>query len=139
MKQKIRLFKTLDPVFQSLLFVLFTFCLSGTLPYMWVFATLFIWQLVSAIAHTTFRRTTMLKKQRKYHLIVAAVYVVIFIAVSFLLPERYFVDRSPEGIIKLPIHQILLVAVGMGVSFWYSVICFREIRRIYKKVHAIEE
>ncbi len=133
MKNNIRLFKIIDPIVQSLLFILFTYSIDSNMPYGIIFLILLCWQLISAVVHPYFRRTSMLKKQRRAHLIVLAAYSVAYVAITFAVTEQYFEDRTGDGFIKLPIYNTALIAGGLIICFWYSVICLREIRRILKK------
>lgn len=142
MKARIRFFKIADPIIQSLLFMLFTYAIYSDepyyVPYKLAFNLLLFWQLISAVAHQYFKRTTKLKKQRKYHLITVSVYLVLYLLISFIIPERIVEDRVSDGTLRIPIYSIGIVAVGLGICFWYSILCFREIKRILKKAHNFE-
>lgn len=142
MKNNIQLFKTIDPLFQSVLFLLFTYSLNNLDPKIdhffsdkIIFEVLLGWQIISAILHKFFRKTSMLKKQRKAYLIVVASFTLIYIAVSLFIPEVYVQDLNVDGFVQIPVYRVSMVAAGMCICFWYSVICFREIRRIYKKAN----
>ncbi len=139
MTKNIRLFKTTDPIVQSVLFIVFMGSIVSSVPYKAVFLVLFSWQLLSAAAHFFFRRTTMLRTQRKAHMIVALAYVAAYIYVSVAVPEKYVQDLTARGMEQFPVYSITLVALGLCICFWYSVICFREIKRILKKTHGPSE
>ena len=142
MKARIRLFKIIDPIFQSLLFMVFTYAIYSVPPYELSyrvpFVILMLWQLFSALAHLSFKRVTKLKQQRKYHLSVFSVFLLIYFIYSVFIPEKFVEDRVPDGTVQIPLYSMVLAAIGLGVCFWYSIICFREIRRILNKAQHLD-
>lgn len=138
MKSKIRNFKITDPIIQSILMLVFVVFLLNPFPHKIVYFVLLGWQFVSAFVHMGFKRATMLKEQRNVFLGVAAGYVVLHILVSLFVPEVQFKDNIASGQISTPIFSTILTAVGMGISFWYYVICIREIRRILNKNYHLD-
>lgn len=137
MKYKIRLFKIIDPTIQSLLFLLITYCINSEepyfVPYKPVFHILLLWQIVSTVVHFFFKKTTMLKKQRKIHLIVLLVYLVAYLIFNVLIDTKQLSDATPDGDFRYFVYTFSPVVVGLGICFWYAVLCFREIKRIIDK------
>ncbi len=143
MKRRIRLFKSVDPLVQSLLFILFIYTIySDYLPYRFpyevAFRMLLVWQLISAVAHLSFKRITKLKQQRKYHLIVVSIYLFLYIVFTLFVPEIYLEDNLTEGKVRVPLFSISLLGIGLAICFWYSIICFREIKRILEKAQHLD-
>lgn len=138
MKSKIRHFKITDPIIQSILILLFIFLLLSGLPHKIVFFVLLAWQFVSVFVHRGFKKATMLKEQRNIFLGIAVGYVLVHVVVSLFVPEVQFEDNIASGKISVPVYSNLLLAIGLAISFWYYVICIREIRRILNKNHHLE-
>lgn len=138
MKSKIRNFKITDPIIQSILMMIFIIFLLCSWPHKIIYFLLLGWQFVSVFVHMGFKRATMLKEQRTIFLGVAIGYVLVHIVVSLFFPEVHFEDNIASGHITIPVYATLLTAIGLSISFWYYVICIREIRRILNKNHHLE-
>jgi hypothetical protein len=138
MKSKIRNFKITDPIIQSILMMVFVIFLLYSLPHKIIYILLLGWQFVSVFVHMGFKRATMLKEQRTIFMGVAIGYVILHIVVSLFLPEAHFEDNIASGRISIPVFATILTAIGLSISFWYYVICIREIRRILKKNHHLD-
>jgi hypothetical protein len=138
MKSKIRNFKITDPVIQSILIMVFIIFLLYSWPHKIIYFLLLAWQFVSVFVHMGFKRATMLKEQRTIFFGVAIGYVIVHIVVSLLVPEAHFEDNIASGHISIPIYSTVLTAIGLSISFWYYVICIREIRRILNKNYHLD-
>ena len=138
MKSKIRNFKITDPLIQSILIMVFIIFMLYSWPHKVIYFVWLAWQFVSVFVHRGFKKATMLKEQRNIFLGVAIGYVLVHIVVSLFVPEMQFEDNIASGHISVPIYSNLLLAVGLAISFWYYVICIREIRRILNKNHHLE-
>ncbi len=133
MKIKIRNFKITDPIVQTILFLVFTWCLNINVGYRVVFYLLLLWQLMSALLHLTFKKITKLKKERKIHLVAFSIYLALYFVVIVFFPAQYVNEQFADGFVKIPVYDLVFISLGMVICFWYSVICFREIKRIVEK------
>ncbi len=138
MKSKIRNFKITDPIIQSILILVFIVFLLNSFPHKIIYFVWLVWQFISVFVHRGFKKATMLKEQRNIFLGVAIGYVLVHIVVSLFVPEVKFEDNIASGHISIPVYSNLLLAIGLSISFWYYVICIREIRRILDKNHHLD-
>jgi len=131
MTRNIQTIKLVDPIVQSLLFVFFAYSLDGG-DYVTPMVLIMAWVVISSAVHLflDFSRKKIVERAINF------VLVVIFLIVWFLTKNRkdhYLETIGGDGPMQIPIRQTIMVSLGIAISFWYYVICFREIRHIIKK------
>ena len=131
MTRNIQTIKLVDPIVQSLLFVLFAYSLDGG-NYVTPMLLIMAWVVVSSAVHVflDFSRKKIVERAINFIL------VVIFLAVWFLTrnnKEHFIETIGGDGPMEVPIRQTIMVSLGIAIAFWYYVICFREVRYIIKK------
>jgi len=136
MRTNVDFFKLIDPVGQSLLFILFGYSLDSGISYNMVLLMLAAWQLASWGIHFFFRSVKLLKNERLVWVLCAIIFLPLYYYISRHIPEKFIEVRDPMGLTRYPEHEIMLVAIGLIIAFWYYVICFREVRIIFKKFSA---
>ncbi len=127
----IQLFKLIDPIIQSVLFIVFLYCLDSQshFSYRTIMLITIAWQLLSAFVNFIINDPKQLKLQRASYLVVIALFLVVYF---------YFERNTIETMIPLdqglkptiPLKQVILMSIAMIIAFWYNVICYREIRTI---------
>lgn len=129
----ILVFKSIDPVLQSLLFVFFLYCIDSEtdIPHRDILLYLSGWQLISGIVNFFIKDPEQLRTQRLVCMVTIVAYMTFF---------TYFVNNVPEHMIALsktdkpnyPLHEILLSGIALVIAFWYNLICYRELRAMLK-------
>ena len=130
----ILVFKLIDPVIQSLLFILFVYCLdtdssTALMRYSTVLEIIIVCQVLSALINFIINEPQQLKMQRGLYLVVIALYALVY----------YYIARgkqeviSGRGLTKMQPAEIAILSVGLLICFWYYITCFREIRDLLAK------
>jgi len=125
----IQLFKLLDPIGQSIFFVFFLYTLDAQnhFPYKRALFILVTWQLVSVIINFFLVHLKQLRLERLLYLVTMVIYLVVFFYLNKHVKENFV--ALDEGLkANVPIHQVIIMTVGMIIAFWYNVICYREFR-----------
>ena len=131
MTKEAKIIKIVDPVVQSLLFVLFCYMLDGG-QYRNALLIMLGWQIISAVVNSFL----VFSRKQTIPRIINFVIMVVFIAGYLFtkkVPDRYFEIIGGDGSVMVPIREVVLTAVGVLISFWYYFICFREIRYYIKR------
>ena len=136
---KVRIFKILDPVVQSILFIKFAFDVDAGTHYLVIFFILGGWQMMSLFVNFFFKKAKLLTTERISYLVVFILFLPAYFLIKKHLPERTLDIMGGHGLIKLPIVQITSVSIGIAIEFWYYVICFREIKKILKEIGEIAQ
>ena len=132
----VKIFKILDPVLQSVFLILYFFYtdtnVKGT-KYHLIIMTLLRWQTVSALIQIFIKFHKKLKLER--WLFIAAVFVFFYLykKINLGFDESYLSVVTGRGPTKIGAHDFALMAFGIGLGFWYYVICFREVNALLNK------
>jgi hypothetical protein len=133
--KRVRIIKVVDSLIQGFLFVAFIYFLDpdAGIPYRIVLFTLLGWQILSCIVNFRLSFPGQLKIPRTIYLVSTVVYLVCFF---------YFNRQINEEVIKLkigeeaplPIKEIIFVTTGLAISVYYNIVCFREIKKLQKRM-----
>lgn len=134
----ILVFKLVDPIFQSLLFILFIYSIdtdyinNGGIPYRTILMALIGLQFLSFVINFFIKEETQLKNERLLYLATLVIYFLSFYFIQRMVNPKYIEVITGMGKEKLDFTEIALMTVAIIISFWYFVICFREIRDMLK-------
>lgn len=130
------MFKLLDPVAQSLGIIFFIYCLDAHthIPYKWVLLVLIGWQLLSVLINFFFWNLKLLKIERILFLVSMVVYLGIFSFIERNVQEN-FVPLDAGLKPTVPMNRVILMTVGVIIAFWYTVICYREFRKMFGAIN----
>ena len=125
----ILVFKLIDPICQSLLFIFFIYCLDSDteIQYQGILQIIVGWQILSCIANLLLNPPDQLKKGRLAFLVIIIVYMISSHFILTHVTEKIIVLKQTIKV-SLPLYESISEAGTMILSFWYYVICFREIR-----------
>ncbi len=131
----IRVFKLIDPICQSLLIIFCIYCLDSDsdTPYQTILQIIVGWQVLSCLANFFLNPPDLLKKERVAWLITIVLYMVVYYLVGGHVKEQYIVVKQANNL-TITLYDSILEAGAMIISFWYYVICFREIRGMLTSV-----
>lgn len=131
--------KLVDPIIQSLLFILFLLSLDTDFDFSPRKALYMIiaWQIASAVMNFVLNAANQLRKERIAYLITTILYTPLFLFLERHVNEIWLTARYGEDP-SIPVYQIIFESVAIIISFWYYVICFREIRGMIGKTSADE-
>lgn len=126
----IELFKIIDPVLQSVLFIVFLFNFGSDMGISYVAMLMIIcgYQLISLLVNLFFKTETTLKNERAAFFISLILYFAAFFYINRNVKEKFIEVIAGEGLNQLPLFEIILLGAGFIIAFWYFSICFREIR-----------
>ncbi len=126
----IELFKIIDPVLQSVLFIVFLFNFGSDMGISYVAMLMIIcgYQLISLLVNLFFKTETTLKNERAAFFISLILYFATFFYINRNVKEKFIEVIAGEGLNQLPLFEIILLGAGFIIAFWYFSICFREIR-----------
>jgi len=134
-------FKLIDPICQSLLFILFVYVIDvdngfsdSGITYRSVLELIIGLQVLSAIINFFINEPKQLKTERVMYLVTISLYL-LFYYINRNGNEKYLEVIGGGGPVKMPVHEILLMTAGLLITFWYFVICFREIRSLLRKAN----
>jgi hypothetical protein len=122
-------FKLVDPIIQSLLIIFFVYCLDSDtdIQYQGILQIIIGWQILSCIANFFLNPPDLLKKERIAWFIIILLYSGLYYFVGNHVHERFIVVKQANNS-TIPLYDSIFEIGGMIISFWYYVICFREIR-----------
>jgi len=124
--------KLVDPIVQSFIFIYFVYCLDSAVvepSYRTVLLVLLSWQLLSAFLNFFLKDPKLLKTERTSFVLIIIVYMVMFFYVEGHVKERY-IGINETDIPNIPLHQTILMVGAVILSFWYTIICYREIKSL---------
>ena len=129
-------FKLVDPIIQSLLFILFIYCLDSDteIQYQLILTLIVGWQILSCIANLFFNPPDQLKKGRMAFLITIVLYMTCAHFFLTNVHEKVVVITLANNI-PINVYESIIQTITMIISFWYYVICFREIRAMLTSVN----
>ena len=129
-------FKLVDPICQSLLFIFFFYCLDSDTDtqYQVILDIIVGWQILSCLVNFLIRPVSLLKRARFLWLITMISYIVLYYFIEKTIPEKTIVLREAKNL-NIPLHDMILEAGALIIAFWYYVICFREIRTMLTSVN----
>jgi hypothetical protein len=132
---KIFVLKLVDPIIQSLLFILYIYCLDSTteLPHEVIFYFILGWQILSGATNLLTDPPDQLKKARIAFTITLVLYTLICSIVLQLVQEKNISIQQPN-VMTIPLHEAIFETGGIIISFLYYIICFREIRTILTRM-----
>jgi hypothetical protein len=132
----ILVFKSIDPVIQSLLIIFFLYCLDVETEYSHQTVLLYIvgWQIASAIINFFISDPKQLKTERLVCLVVLVVYMPCYYFFLTHVTEKFIAINKVETP-TLPLYEIIITAFVLLIAFWYNVICYREIKSMLKGVN----
>ena len=134
MKTNAEFFKLIDPIGQSLLFILFGYSLDSGISIHIIFLMLIGWQIASCAIHFFIKSSVkLLKNERSLYILTIAIYLPVYIYVTGKLKESFIEVRDARGLARFPAHEIIFTTIGLGIAFWYYIICFREIKWFFKR------
>lgn len=128
--------KLVDPIVQSLLFILFIYSLdtSAEFSYRQALNLLVGWQIVSSIANLFFNPPNQLRTERLICLLLIIIYMPVFFYFQRHLKEVWVQLRQAlYDDPTIPLYDIILESIAIIIAFWYYTICFREIRMLMGK------
>jgi hypothetical protein len=131
----ITLLKLLDPVVQSVLIVLFLYCIDDEklFPYRIIFFILLIWQAVSALLNFLLTGMKLLTNERTIYLATMCIYMLFFFFFERHVKE-HFVAFDEISKPNIPLYRLITMTIAMAIAFWYNLICYREIRTMLSGV-----
>lgn len=127
----IQLYKLIDPIVQSVLFVVFLYCLDAQshLSYKLVMFITLGWQLQSVAVNFLINDPKQLKLQRTGFTVVVLGFIGVYYAMTHNTTETMVaLDNGLKP--NIPLKQVILMTVALVIAFWYNVICYKEIRTI---------
>lgn len=132
----IQLFKLIDPIGQTVLFILFFFCIDSEkhFPYRTVLLSIVAWQLISCTINFFFTGMKLFVKERLAYFVVMLVYIAIFFYMEGNVKEEMIALNQAERP-SIPMHQVILMSGTMIIAFWYNVLCFREFKKIFGAIN----
>lgn len=126
------LLKLFDPIIQSVIFIIFLYCLdseSHGISYRSILLLLVAWQLASSFLNFFLKDPKLLKMERISYVIVMTIYMIIFFIVERRVKEHY-IGINETDIPNIPVYQASLMTGVVIITFWYNIICYREIRSL---------
>ncbi len=132
----IQLFKLIDPIGQSVLFVFFLFCIDSEkhFSYKTVLVLIFCWQFASCFINFLFTSLKLLRGERISYLIVVAGYLAfMYYFLGHVTEKKIALDQGEQA--TIPMYQVLIMSGAMILAFWYNVICYREFKSLYAAVN----
>jgi hypothetical protein len=132
----LQMFKLLDPLLQSALFIFFIFSLDTQthFPYRYILMFLICWQILSAAINLMFYKQKQLLAERISFLVAILVY-----GAYFLYAFRPAHENSPAIQASLPAtgstSTLVLLSVGLLLAFWYNILCYREFKSSFGKIN----
>ena len=131
----ILVFKLVDPICQSLLFIFFMYCLDSDndITYQPILTTLTVWQILSGAANLLIKPPDQLRKPRIAFLITILSYMIVLNFVLAHIPEKNVVIGVFNDITIPLYHSIYEMGLAV-ISFWYYIICFKEIRAMLTSI-----
>ena len=131
-------FKLIDPIVQSLLFILFVYCLDADngnvlMNYHDVLLIAIGCQVLSAFINFILNEPGQLKTQRILYLVTIAIYAPVYFYINRNIKEKYMEVVAGRGMMKMPLIEIFILTAGLIICFWYYITCFREIRDLLAK------
>ena len=132
----ILVFKLVDPICQSLLFILFIYCLDSDtdIQYQMILQVIVAWQILSSLANLFLKIPDQFKKERLTYLAIIVLYTGLSYFIQTHVQEKFVIIKQANNI-SIPIYESILETGTMLISFWYYVICFREIRAMLTSVN----
>jgi hypothetical protein len=129
--------KLVDPIIQSLLFILFVYSLDTSAEFNYRKALYMIigWQLISSVFNFIINPPNILKKERLIYLVVICLYMPCFFYIEAHVTEVWLTLRPGDNP-DIPLYDLILESIAGLIAFWYYVICFREIREMMGKIYA---
>jgi hypothetical protein len=130
----ILVFKLIDPILQSLLFIFFIYSIDtdSDTSYRSVLQLLVCLQLVSMVINFFISDENQLKNERFIYLGTIGLYLISFFIIGKTVNPKYVEVIMGSGPVKMDMLEIILMSVAVVISFWYFTICFREIRGLLK-------
>jgi hypothetical protein len=121
--------KLVDPIVQSLLIILFVLTLDTDFDFSPRRALYMIigWQILSAVVNFILNVPTQLRRERIVYLVTIVLYMPLFFYLERHVNEIWITVRHGDDP-TIPVYRIIFESVAIVISFWYYVICFREIR-----------
>jgi hypothetical protein len=132
------LFKLIDPIGQSLLFILFIYGLdtdytgNGGTPYNTTLYYILFAQIASTLINFFIKEENQLKNERAIYAVTITLYIVSFFFIRRAVPEKFIEVMAGDGMMQMPAIEIMLMGIGIVIAFWYFTICFREVRGLLK-------
>lgn len=127
----ILLFKLFDPIVQSAIIIFFIYCLDAEVQqpsYRLVLRLVVVWQLTSSFLNFFLRDPKLLVKERIAFVFAMVFYLIMFFFVERSIKESYIGINEKDA--NIPVHQALLMAGLVILTFWYNVTCYREIKSL---------
>jgi len=134
MTNTVKVFKIADPILQSIIFLTFAYSFDYSNYYRLLLPSLIGWQLLSSIIHLFIHTRSKLKLERLIYFVLVITFITIFLFLRNHIKERYFQIFATQGPLNIPIYELSFVALEGLFSFWYYIICFREIHKVLKKI-----
>ena len=126
-------FKLVDPILQSMLFIFFIYCLDANsgFSHQLVLLLMLGLQMLSLATNFFIQSEEQLKKERLFYLVAICLYLVVS-AVIMKGDFKYLFIIGPQA----DTMTNVLTAGIIVLSFWYFIICFREVRSLLTSQHA---
>ncbi len=137
MSNGVKVFKIVDPIVQSLLFICFAYSFDRGNTFRIILLIILVWQLFSAIVHFFLHIHRKLKGERLIYFFISLIYFGFYNYFYFyyanISKEKYFDINDGDMPLSIPVHEFSIIVPGILISFWYYLICFRELNKILKK------
>lgn len=127
----ILLLKVVDPIVQSALLVFFLYCIDSEkhFPYRTVLLFLIGWQIVSVLINFFLKGLKLLTIERVLYFATIIVYLIFFFFVERHVKEQFVpLDEGVKA--TIPIRRVIVMSIGVIIAFWYTFICYREVRSL---------
>lgn len=132
----IQLFKLADPIGQSILFILFLFCIDGEmhLSYRTLLYCIIGWQLLSCCINFLLVNVKLLVRERLAYIVSVILCMAVYYYLRHNVPE-HLVALNEMDKPTIPLHEMIIATITMSIAFWYNVICFREFKKIFGSIN----
>ena len=124
------LLKFADPIVQCCIFIYFIMSLDAAVlqpSYRTLFLMLIMWQYGSALVNLFYKDNKPMRIQRIVYLLAITCYMPLFFYIEKHVKEYDLVIDELENT-AIHLHQTITMGVALILAFWYSIICYREVK-----------
>lgn len=134
MHKKTKIIKITDLIIQTILLFEFGFRIGMGYNTLAVLVIVLVWQMISCITHYFLSYHRKLKIQRNTHIVILSLFFIFLLYYNNTLKKAWVEKVKALAMSNFPFAEVAVVAIGAAIAMWYFVICFREIKRVLKKV-----
>ena len=134
MTKNAKAFKIADPILQSVLFVLLAYSFDYAQNFKIFLPAIIGWQLISSVINFFIRTRAKLKIERLIYFVLVAIFILAFLFMRHHTKEKFLNVFVQQGVLSIPIYELVFFVLQGLFAVWYYVICFREIKSVMDKV-----